>query len=190
MTENDYSPRTWEWLGPTVDTHVSSEIVLTNKGGATNDVSVLAKRYSHEYSPVVGSAHERLVFEVGLDVRVDSTLPREMPLASFDQTLESLDRLASHAPIESQEGSVKLFEELPWETGDVVWVRSRGGGADLRSRRLDHKLGLGARWKDGAGERSLHGDSSQIRTESERLRLGFDRLIVLVLRLVVLVDLS
>jgi hypothetical protein len=54
-----------------------------------------------------------------------------MPLASFDQTLESLDRLASHASIESEEGSVELFEELPWETGDVVRVCSRGGGADL-----------------------------------------------------------
>lgn len=77
--------------------------------------------------PIMSVTDERFILKMGLDMRMNRALPREMPLTPFYQTLESLDRLTRHRPIKRQESRVQLFEESAWETWGGLTVYRRLG---------------------------------------------------------------
>jgi hypothetical protein len=66
------------------------------------------------HSPVRLCADKGLVVQMRLDMTTDCALAREMPLATVNQTLEPLDRLARSRSFHSEECGVQAIDEILW----------------------------------------------------------------------------
>ena len=108
-----YSPRTWEGFGTAVNPHMPSQIMLSHKSSATNQVSRYQKNalMKKQNSPILSITDKGFIFQMCLDMTVDCTLSWEMSFTPFNQALEAFPRLTCHASVQSQECRVKLLEE-------------------------------------------------------------------------------
>lgn len=75
---------------------MSPQVMLSHKRRVTTLISSRQRPWEREHVPVLCVTYERLILEVGLDMRVDRALPREMTFTTLDQAFESLHRLSRH----------------------------------------------------------------------------------------------